>query len=155
LIRKWIVRISAVIVLVILPEIAIAKSPHPSAFKAHTRFLATSTCIRGTWGLNLDVYLAEIVPIKGSDPVLVRLIDEYRDLDPPLSVATLTSRREQLCRLDEISNAICPMAVYHFVRHLEIQWPSCTRGSDTNRSFPRRLTHMKCCRVTGLFGDDC
>ncbi|MDR3573593.1 MAG: hypothetical protein P4L50_07020 [Anaerolineaceae bacterium] len=85
------------------PAIAPAKSPRP--FKVHTRFLATSTCIRGTWGLNLDVYLAEIFPAKESAPVLVRLIDEYRNLDPPLSVSALISetgttlrvRRDQQC----------------------------------------------------------
>lgn len=146
MIRKWIVRISAVIVLVILPEIAIAKSPHPSAFKAHTRFLATSTCIRGTWGLNLDVYLAEIVPIKGSDPVLVRLIDEYRDLDPPLSVATLTSptgttlqvRRDQQCdmpygRIPLRTAPGDPMAILH--ERLGYQ-PQLSKTPDSHEVLP-------------------
>jgi len=99
------IRVAAVLVLTILPEIVAAKSPHPHPFKANTRFLATSTCIRVTWGQNLDVYLAEIALNKGSESVLVRLIDEYRNLAPPLSEDTLTSttgttlriRREAQC----------------------------------------------------------
>jgi hypothetical protein len=105
LIYKHCLRVSAVILFTILPMIAAAKSPHPHTIKANTRFLAASTCIRGTWGQNLDVYLAEIVTQKESEPVLIRLIDEYRNLDPPLSVDALTSttgttlriRRDALC----------------------------------------------------------
>jgi len=105
LIGKWNTRITAVIVFVFLQGIAIAKSSHTHRFKARTRFLATSTCIRGTWGFNLDVYLAEIVAHHRAEPVLVRLIDEYRNLDPPLAPEALTSpsgtalriRRDRQC----------------------------------------------------------
>jgi hypothetical protein len=79
------------IVMAVFSGIAAAKSHPLRPFIAHAHFLATSTCLRGTWGLNLDVYLAEIVPLKGSAPALVRLIDEYRNLDSPLSEEVLTS----------------------------------------------------------------
>ena len=105
MINKWNTRIAAVILIVFLQEIAITESSHPRQFKARTRFLATSTCIRGTWGFNLDVYLAEIVPHHKAEPVLVQLIDEYRNLDPPLAYEALTSpsgttlriRRDRQC----------------------------------------------------------
>jgi hypothetical protein len=79
----------AFIILAVLPAISEPKSFHP--FKAHTRFVATSTCIRGTWRFNLDVYLAEILSKKGSETVLARLIDEYGNLEAPISVSALTS----------------------------------------------------------------
>ena len=79
--------------------------PHQREQEAEVRLLATSTFIRGTWGLNLDVYLAEIAPQKGSERELVRLIDEYLNSDPPLSAGAPTSavgttlriRRDQQC----------------------------------------------------------
>jgi hypothetical protein len=74
----------------LLSGIAAAKSPHPRPLKARTHFLATSTCIRGTWGTNEDIYLAEIT-VNGRDKTLVRLIDEYPDLQPPMSHESLTS----------------------------------------------------------------
>ncbi len=89
----------AFILLAVFPAISAAKTHSPRPFKAHTHFLASSTCIRGTWGFNLDVYLAEIVPQKGSEPMLARLIDEYRNLDPPLSVDALTSATGTILRV--------------------------------------------------------
>lgn len=85
------IRIAVVIAFVLLPGIAAARSPHPRPLKAQTRFLATSAFIRGTWGTNQDIYLAEIIPHAGDKPLLVRLIDEYLTFQLPLSVDSLTS----------------------------------------------------------------
>lgn len=84
-------RIATVVAFAILSGIMAAKTPHPHTVKAQTRFFATSTCIRGTWGTNQDTYLAEIVPHDEREPHLVRLIDEYPNLLPPLSIESLTS----------------------------------------------------------------
>lgn len=91
--------IAVVIAFALLSRISAGKSPRLRPFKAHIRFLASSTCIRGTWGLNWDVYLAEIVPYKGSEPLLVRLIDEYPNLYPPLSTDRLTSATGTILRI--------------------------------------------------------
>jgi hypothetical protein len=114
------------IVMAVFSGIAAAKSHPPRPFTAHAHFLATSTCIRGTWGTNLDVYLAEIVLQKGNAPVLVRLVDEYRNLDPPLAKETLTSemgttlrvRRDQICDMPYAQMQLRtapgdPMAILH------------------------------------------
>jgi hypothetical protein len=68
-----------------------ARTSHIRPFKARTHFFATSTSIRGTWGTNQDIYLAEIIPHEGSLPVLIRLIDEYLTFQVPLSVDSITS----------------------------------------------------------------
>ena len=63
------------------------------AQKAHVRFLATGTLIRGTWGPNEDTYLVEVA--EGTSQLvtyrLVTLIDEYANKAPPLSTEVLTS----------------------------------------------------------------
>jgi hypothetical protein len=143
---EWGIRAAIVIVFVILPGIGAAKSPRPHPFKAHTRFLATSTCMRGTWGLNLDVYLAEIATEKGSEPVLVRLIDEYRNLDPPLSVGALTSvtgttlrfRRDRQCDMPYAQMQLRtapgdPMAILH--KRLVYQ-PQLPKTPEPNEMMP-------------------
>jgi hypothetical protein len=61
------------------------------ALKALVRFLATSTLVRGSWGLNQDIYLAELTTSAAADPQLIRLIDEYNHAASPLSKAALTS----------------------------------------------------------------
>jgi hypothetical protein len=126
LISDGAIRVIVIIFASVIPGITEAKSPHLRPFKAHTHFLATSTCIRGTWGLNRDVYLAEIMPDKQSEILLVRLIDEYRNLDPPLSVDTLTSatgttmkiRRDAQCDIPYVQMQLRtapgdPMAILH------------------------------------------
>lgn len=73
--------------------------------RAHVRFVATSTLLRGAWGYNEDTYLAQIVLRKESEAVLVRLIDFYTSGWPPLSHETLTAEagttlaveRDQTC----------------------------------------------------------
>lgn len=63
------------------------------------RFLATCTEVRGTWGLNEDVYLAEI-RVKGEvNPVVVRLVDSYPNQSPPLSAEQLKSQAGTVMRL--------------------------------------------------------
>ena len=42
-------------------------------------------------GMNLDVYLAQIIPHEVTDPQLIRLVDEYHNLELPLSKDGLTS----------------------------------------------------------------
>jgi hypothetical protein len=64
---------------------------HGSIEKAQIHFLATSTVIRGTWGTNEDVYLAELRLSSNGESTLVRLIDEYSSDFPPLSTKALTS----------------------------------------------------------------
>jgi len=55
--------------------------------KAHVRFLATGTIIRGNFGTNQDTYLAELTD---GDNLLIRLVDEYPNEYAPLSAEVLT-----------------------------------------------------------------
>jgi hypothetical protein len=90
---------ATVLAFAILSGIAGAATAHLRPMKTQTRFLATSTCIRGTWGMNQDIYLAEIVPSGGNEPLLVRMIDEYPNLQLPLSVDRLNSTAGSLLRI--------------------------------------------------------
>lgn len=65
--------------------------PHQRGQKAKVRFLASSTLVRGTWGLNEDTYLAELRLRQDGESILVRLIDEYPNEVPPLPETVLTS----------------------------------------------------------------
>lgn len=56
------------------------------------RFLATSTVVRGTWGYNQDIFLAELQPARNGELQLVRLIDEYPNFYPPLAAEVLKSK---------------------------------------------------------------
>jgi hypothetical protein len=60
--------------------------------KAHVRFLAASTFVRGTWGYNQDIFLAELLSSRHGEPLLVRLIDEYPNTYPSLSADVLASQ---------------------------------------------------------------
>ena len=60
--------------------------------KARVRFLATSTFVRGTWGYNQDIFLVELTPVRNGELLLVRLIDEYPNLFPPLPAEVLKSQ---------------------------------------------------------------
>lgn len=64
------------------------------AKKGRVHFVATSTLLRNTWGMNQDTYLAFLRLPKVAEPVLVRLVDEYPALEAPLSHADLTSDLE-------------------------------------------------------------
>jgi hypothetical protein len=64
---------------------------HKNGQKARVRFLASSTLIRGTWGPNEDIYLAELTFTREGDPLLVRLMDSYPNEAPPILTAALTS----------------------------------------------------------------
>jgi hypothetical protein len=103
-------RLLALLGLAISSGIAEAKTPGLRPLKANTRFLAASTNIRRTWGANEDVFLAQIVPYRGSQPILVRLIDEYWNLLPPLSATTLTSATGTTLRLRRDAQCDMPYA---------------------------------------------
>lgn len=99
------VRALAFILVAAWPAISAARPFLLRPFKARAHFLATSTCIRGTWGLNLDLYLAELSTKKGSDLLMVRLVDEYGKLGASVFLVSLTFatgtnlriRRDQQC----------------------------------------------------------
>jgi hypothetical protein len=105
----WISRyfVAAVIFAALLSGTATAKAHRSRSIKARTHFLATGACIRGTWGLNQDIYLAEITLKKEREVQLVRLIDEYTPFAQPLSVTALTAaagtvlrvRRDEQCNI--------------------------------------------------------
>lgn len=63
------------------------------------RFIATSTLLRGTWGLNEDTYLAQVLIPEQNEAVLVRLVDTYPSEWPPLARQVLTSESDALLRV--------------------------------------------------------
>jgi hypothetical protein len=76
--------------------------------KAHVRFLATSTVVRGSWGYNQDTYLAELRPARNGELQLVRLIDEYPNLSPPLPAEVLTSQSGTVLKVKRDSQCDLP-----------------------------------------------
>lgn len=76
--------------------------------KAHVRFLATSTVVRGTWGYNQDVFLAELRPARNGELQLVRLIDEYPNFNSPLSVEVLKSKSGTVLKVRRDSQCDLP-----------------------------------------------
>jgi hypothetical protein len=102
-ISRSITRIASVVAgIVIAVSIADAK-PHKRIEKAQVRFLASSTLVRGTWGMNEDTYLAELRLRQDSEEILVRLIDEYPNEAPPLSETALTSESGTILRVQRDS----------------------------------------------------
>jgi hypothetical protein len=75
--------------------------------KAMVRFLATGTLVRGTWGFNQDVYLAELRS-RAVESQLVRLVDEYHNAFLPLSHEVLTSQEGTSMRVRR--DAQCDLA---------------------------------------------
>lgn len=67
--------------------------------KAQVRFLATSTFLRGTWGTNQDVFLAELAPVRKGEFQLVRLMDEYPNFFPPIPAEVLRSQSGTVLRV--------------------------------------------------------
>jgi len=59
--------------------------------KANVRFLTTSTLYRTTWGMNEDIYLAELIPTGRGEHLLAHLIDEYPNWFPPIPAEVLKS----------------------------------------------------------------
>ena len=84
-------RMTTILVVVLLSRSAGAWR-HQRGQKALVRFWATSTLVRGTWGLNQDIYLAELRFPKQHESVLMRLIDAYPNEWPPLSREVLVSQ---------------------------------------------------------------
>jgi hypothetical protein len=64
---------------------------HRHTQRVQIRFLATSTLIRGTWGMNEDTYLAQLRLLKQNEVILVRLVDAYPNEWPSLARQALTS----------------------------------------------------------------
>lgn len=97
------VRVAAGLSLVMLVASAEARA-RSGPQKVRLRFDATGTLIRGTFGTNQDMYLAETAS-PGDNGVLLQLIDEYPNEYPPLSVevlkeasgAVLRVRRDSSC----------------------------------------------------------
>ena len=63
---------------------------HQHGQKARVRFLATSTLVRSTWGLNEDTYLVEVFTAHGNE-FLISLVDAHPNETPAPSVDALTS----------------------------------------------------------------
>lgn len=91
MISKPLDRIVAIVTLVVISTATAGAWPHKHGQKAQVRFLATSTLIRGTFGPNEDTYLAELSLEKGSERILIRLIDAYPNETPPISREDLTA----------------------------------------------------------------
>lgn len=73
--------------------------PHRQSEKAKVHFLAAEILLRGTWGMNRDTYLAELIAKPGSAPTLVRMVDEYPQLAPPLSHEALVAQAGTTLRI--------------------------------------------------------
>lgn len=106
--------IAQVMFMALFSGITTAKTDRPRPVKAQVRFLATSSCIRGTWGSNQDVYLTEIVLHAGSEPVLARLMDEFLPFQLPLSVDSLTSTAGTILRIRRDEQCDMPYAKMQF-----------------------------------------
>jgi hypothetical protein len=92
-------RIASAIVIVAIATMTAEAWPHRKDQKARVQFLASSTLVRGTWGLNEDTYFADLHLRPDSEPILVRLIDEYPNEAPPLSTVILSSRSGAMLRV--------------------------------------------------------
>lgn len=67
--------------------------------KVTVHSLATGTLLRGSWGLNQDIYLAEILLKNDASARLVRIVDEYSEFAPPLSRQTLIAAEGTMLRI--------------------------------------------------------
>jgi hypothetical protein len=99
MIRSLSIKLTTVACVLALSMTATGKTPRVRPIKAHVHFLATSTCVRGTRGMNEDVYLAEIATQPDSDAKLVRLVDEYLNYRPALLAESLTSKEGTTLRI--------------------------------------------------------
>lgn len=81
----------AILIVITLAGTSARAWPHHHGQKARVHFLATSTLIRGTWGMNEDTYLAQLFFPKQSAPVLARLMEAYPNEWSPLTRNVLKS----------------------------------------------------------------
>lgn len=88
----------ALIVWLMLPMHGFS-SQRKRPIKANVRFLATSTLLRSTIGLNEDSYLAEISLDGQSGPSLALLMDLYPAFAPPLTKKVLTAQNGTMIRV--------------------------------------------------------
>jgi hypothetical protein len=85
-------RFVAMTLIISLPALPAWARHGSRAVKANVRFVAASTFLRGTWGLNQDTYLAEMtISSRRDEPFLVRLVDEYPNELPALAHNVVTS----------------------------------------------------------------
>lgn len=101
-------RITAIILITAPSACPTQAWPHKSEQKAKVHFLATSTFIRGTWGWNKDIYLAQILLPKENEATLVRLVDAYPNEFPPLSREVQISQSGTFLRVERDSECDLP-----------------------------------------------
>ena len=89
--QSYLGRVAAILLILATTADAALAWPHRQGIKARVHFWATSTLVRGSWGQNVDIYLAELHLPKQNEAVLVRLIDVYPNFFPPLAHNVLTS----------------------------------------------------------------
>lgn len=69
------------------------------AQKAKVHFLADGALLRGSWGFNQDIYLAELIGKKESGRQLGRIMDEYSPDALPLSREVLVAGQGVVLRI--------------------------------------------------------
>jgi hypothetical protein len=84
--------VGLLVVLQMLSPAANALNRH-RAQKAKVHFLADGALLRGSWGFNQDIYLAELIGKKEPGRQLVRIVDEYSPDAPPLSHEVLVDEQ--------------------------------------------------------------
>jgi len=72
---------------------------HSETQKLRIHFLATGTLLHGTWGLNQDIYLAELISKTGGSDQLIRIVDEYPQFAPPLPRPALIADNGTVLRI--------------------------------------------------------
>ena len=79
------------VLLAVTPSIVSARQSEVRMHRVTVRFVATSTTYRTTWGMDEDIYLANLTFPKNGERVLARLIDEYPNYAPSIPEAALRS----------------------------------------------------------------
>lgn len=110
MISNSLARITTLILFIAVSASMAGAWPHKRGHKVQVRFVATSTLVRGTWGQNEDIYLAELSLSHDTESVLVRLIDAYPNEAPPLSREILMSDSGILLRVRRDSECDRPSA---------------------------------------------
>lgn len=121
-------RIATFLILVFFMPVGNAWTRRPG-MKVNIRFIATGTLIRGTWGRNEDVYLAELQFPKQGETVLVRLIDSYPNEWPPIPDRALKSQTGLSIRV--LRDSECDLPFAHMILR--------TAPGDAMAMLPERL----------------
>lgn len=93
------IRGTALYLVIVLSVVSARAWPRRHGSNMRVHFVATSTLVRGTWGLNEDTYLAQLLLTKSGQEVLVRLVDAYPNEWPPLSREVLISQSGTMLRV--------------------------------------------------------